>query len=1188
MWSRCHEKNLFFTAGRRAAISSDPESPPGFALVATLSMMVLVTVIAVGLFSLSTNSLRQASTTKAKAEAQANARLALMLAIGELQKQLGPDTRVSITADQRMTPGGDGAGTSSAPGNRHWTGVFDSWPATADTRPNPDFRSWLVSGDRRTLADAATPLDPDQAIELVGPGTVGDGDGQVLAPPAFITSGSESSRMAWWVGDQGVKAAISTRPATRDTSSAAVRLASQGAPRNAFELAGAGSIKLFAGLASDDPRIARVTSWKQSVFLATDIDAHKPLFHDLAATSTGLLTNVRAGGFRRDLSMKLESFTSPPDLARVGGQPSPNVLYYVQNEEGINFQELWSYYHLYKQLQYGGGGTFTTGGAMPATAPYLRTADSLTGLTEDHWDRYNQPITVSWQIVLSFEVAPAPADRHPGAQALHVSMDPVVTLWNPLDVAVDISPETATGRAWMYVFWVIPYDINVRINGGDLRRCSLMRSVYNRDFAGTTLSIDYNMIRLNAGLVERITLRPGEVLRISQTGNTISGNGGFRGLDGRKGFNYGGGTRFPLLDDSGQYILLSTSDSISYSASPNNLTAGRDPQSGGNIIDGFSSQNSRRWSMTHNSLVFGSPWGQNVHIGQVSVDHCYGYNRTPVGQTRALNNPPRNKTLANSQRVFANSGLSDIYPVIDGPQNTRLIPANSIIGRKAPFMVHSYNIKTEVENDCGGRSFARFNPKAHNVDFYNLRDEELDLLPYQPGITPLTSWLNAPLDLSVNGRGFFGSSLAAEFGSNFVNTHSVPRQPIVSLAAFQDSFANGFNRLTETIGTEHANARMPLLPQISHAIGNSLAPSLIAQDQTEGNLADNPRPLADHSYLANRALFDDWFLSGIAPQPTPAFPQFRDLRTVATEFFTEGKPLPVARYMPALGGRDPAGLVESFFSGSLPTETAINHVASHLRVDGMFNVNSTSVEAWKTVLAGLKGRPIVVRDENGVESISAADADTPVVRIGAARDIPTTDASEMSADQWQGRRSLTDEEIDQLARAIVREVRKRGPFLSLSDFVNRRVGRNRELAKSGAIQSALDSPDVAINRNQNTDRAVGDAAANRFVFPEAEKGPMAYGAPSLVKQGDILTPISPVLSARSDSFIVRAYGETTDKSGKVTGRAWCEAVVERDRDYIDPADASEILPAALTRDANRLFGRRFNVVSFRWLNPGEI
>ena len=57
--------------------------------------MILLTIIAVGLLSLSAVSLRSSSQSTAYAEARANARLALMIAIGELQRQTGLDTRVT-------------------------------------------------------------------------------------------------------------------------------------------------------------------------------------------------------------------------------------------------------------------------------------------------------------------------------------------------------------------------------------------------------------------------------------------------------------------------------------------------------------------------------------------------------------------------------------------------------------------------------------------------------------------------------------------------------------------------------------------------------------------------------------------------------------------------------------------------------------------------------------------------------------------------------------------------------------------------------------------------------------------------------------------------------------------------------------------------------------------------------------
>jgi type II secretory pathway pseudopilin PulG len=114
----------------------------GFALVATLSMMVLLVVLALGMMSLSTITLRTAGRDKAALRAQSNARLALQLAIGRLQELAGPDNRVtassSIAGDEVQ--------------QKHLTGVWEGWKWDGqgsapdwEEEKSSRFKGWLVS-----------------------------------------------------------------------------------------------------------------------------------------------------------------------------------------------------------------------------------------------------------------------------------------------------------------------------------------------------------------------------------------------------------------------------------------------------------------------------------------------------------------------------------------------------------------------------------------------------------------------------------------------------------------------------------------------------------------------------------------------------------------------------------------------------------------------------------------------------------------------------------------------------------------------------------------------------------------------------------------------------------------------------------------------------------------------------------
>jgi Tfp pilus assembly protein PilX len=70
----------------------------GFTLIITVSMMILLAMIAIGMLSLSSISLRS-SAQSAQATARANARLAMMIALGELQRTSAIDQSVTMNAD---------------------------------------------------------------------------------------------------------------------------------------------------------------------------------------------------------------------------------------------------------------------------------------------------------------------------------------------------------------------------------------------------------------------------------------------------------------------------------------------------------------------------------------------------------------------------------------------------------------------------------------------------------------------------------------------------------------------------------------------------------------------------------------------------------------------------------------------------------------------------------------------------------------------------------------------------------------------------------------------------------------------------------------------------------------------------------------------------------------------------------
>lgn len=97
-----------------------------------------------------------------------------------------------------------------------------------------------------------------------------------------------------------------------------------------------------------------------------------------------------------------------------------------------------------------------------------------------------------------------------------------------------------------------------------------------------------------------------------------------------------------------------------------------------------------------------------------------------------------------------------------------------------------------------------------------------------------------------------------------------------------------------------------------------------------------------------------------------------------------------------------------------------------------------------------------------------------------------------------------------------------------------------------------------------------------------------FGANGCLFQGDLLQALGPVLATRSDTFRIRAYGEANEETGTAQG-AVLELIVQRTPDYIDPTNAPHDRLLDSKRSLiNVLLGRRFIILSFRWLATNEI
>ncbi len=374
--------------------------------------------------------------------------------------------------------------------------------------------------------------------------------------------------------------------------------------------------------------------------------------------------------------------------------------------------------------------------------------------------------------------------------------------------------------------------------------------------------------------------------------------------------------------------------------------------------------------------------------------------------------------------------------------------------------------------------------------------------------------------------------------------------------------------------------------------------------------------------------------------PTTDPNEKKSLAQVISDFVNRGMPLDNPRFTLETS-RDPVAT-----TGALAD---YRRSAAVLLNKGAFNVNSTSVTAWTAFLGSAKNLAIADKASTSPSATNNArfprvlSKDTAAVATGNLND-PSNWAGFANLSDTQianlakaivaenkARFALTTRTERDLAKApgprlFAGLTKATTPYLSLSEFINRFLCDKDWASRCGALQAAIFRADQTYAAGLS-DRLFANAAdrkvtrdslttptAGWFPNPEnievaaqtgASRAHVAMGAPGNLLQSDLLQSLGPALATRSDTFTLRCYGEAALDNGEICS-AWMEVVAQRVPDFIDTTNVAETgssapkplkIAASAATDptvstaltpVNNVLGRRFKVVSMRWLKVDEL
>ena len=1124
----------------------------------SLSLMAFVLLLTVSVATLVQVESKSAQVQLETNEARLNAILGIQIALGDLQAAAGPDQRSVARADLMNQHSGVNVPRAAIPNTannarRYWVGVShsDGTSSIAPASSPVQAVKWLVSGLDDGAGPAAQLTSPfADAVVLIGENSVEPGDEVSAGRVVLEANGIETGAFAWIVDDETQKAKMVPSNSEVNNEDPSDLLNPQ---RNV--LPGYYPLDNTTGLTTDSDTIFNAISLKDLVLSnsANDIIVRER-FYDYTFSGYGILSDTRNGGLKRDLTAAFENPAVFDDLF-----PNTSATPYIamdsdkfddspdlQSNGYINFGIFRDYYNLKDYL---------TNGALPVSVISkdlfykFGNAETRDGIVGPH------DINALGHPYGNFEVwsGEAQGNFNPSENYASNPITPSLAFFQQnawVSLLSTTSPNYTYERnsqTWIGIY--NPYNVRLSIDtqGSGLMVHGFPQGYLNLFESGTTNQL---------GESEQANLYNNERW-VHATQPSL--------LEPGKTMMFGYADRVDLSDsdedDSSWSQDIATASNASIFRGPRNLN-----QTGPDLPDvdmlvefGFMDS-----GYPNSSRAFGGNmgWGLPYSPGngnpnttsglfEIAQIFYFPFSIDFLTDTGALESVRQNKRYSDGTDIgspgvkFLREGLT-------------LNP-----GRMSELEEVFYNFKLRTSIEAGPRAIRPIidsniraiwnNPKwdtdlglntiATHTFYDNESNSDKDRFP-------------GPLDIDSP-----GASMPNGNGDVFQTVlFDIPRQPLVSIGQLQHAAAGRFSyEPSYIVGNSYANVRIPLDEWDNSNATDTYSSQHSGILEISGNFN-----LYDASYLVNEAIFDGYTFTTI-PQGSS--------QAELDEFLVQEELLQNPRYIPY----QPDGLL--FDTANLQGVTAGRTNAGQVLVDGAFNVNSTSVEAWEVFLSGTKGLPFQKMNNNGlVDGFDAVNG----VRFPRVQTVlgQSWQGSPVN-ESWFGFRALTRNEVRLLAEEIVQGIQARGPFYNLSEFINRSLV-NGEEGKSGVLQTALDA---AINSGIPV--GFESPAATGSFNQIAIESTQGAGFSIQVLQGDILQSLAPFMQTRSDTFKIRCYGESSNPStDEVSSRVWGEAVIQRLPDPI--VDESSGTLQEELESATSVFGRKFKVVSFRWPTEGEV